>query len=175
MNTKAIIEACTRIQRDAIAGNEEAVRDAINQLYKLFWFGLPQIPDQPEYYRGEVDSHESVVRTRTDTNITTGMNAGMVMAGQRDQPDSEPKHTPGPWEHEPGLWLVQGGDGLDVAYIEEEIRPLETCMANAILIAAAPTMYEALHEALSALKPDATEEQRNRAHHKVSVALRSIE
>ena len=72
---------------------------------------------------------------------------------------SKPKHTPGPWKAERDTarnayaWKVTGAKGVveDIARLAlvDSVSQIE---ANAHLIAAAPTMYEALKAMLSQVK-----------------------
>ena len=80
------------------------------------------------------------------------------------------KHTPGPWTFDHDSYTVESG-GLIIASVctvddysglEEECKPqfAEECAANAVLIAAAPDLYEALDRALGAIN----DLYRERAH-----------
>jgi hypothetical protein len=67
-----------------------------------------------------------------------------------------PTHTPGPWDvNEPdskgGVW-VDSQDGLTVARVGGGVSPVAEAIANARLIAAAPTMLAACMSALRALE-----------------------
>ena len=60
---------------------------------------------------------------------------------------TSPAHTPGPWDVEPkgSRHFVDGADGLTVAYLDRAgVRERSEIEANARLIAAAPTLLEAL-------------------------------
>ena len=66
-----------------------------------------------------------------------------------------PAHTPGPWDVEPkgSRHFVDGADGLTVAYIDRAgVRERIEIEANARLIAAAPTLLEALEAVLPDLE-----------------------
>ena len=57
------------------------------------------------------------------------------------------QHTPGPWDVEPkgSRHFVDGADGLTVAYLDRAgVRERAEIEANALLIAAAPTMFDYL-------------------------------
>ena len=57
------------------------------------------------------------------------------------------QHTPGPWDVEPkgSRHFVDGADGLTVAYLDRAgVRDRAEIEANALLIAAAPTMFDLL-------------------------------
>lgn len=61
---------------------------------------------------------------------------------------SKPKHTPGPWTYAPSDRLSDGSDCIQIEHeggsIAEMQCPADAEEANARLIAAAPTLYEAL-------------------------------
>ena len=57
------------------------------------------------------------------------------------------QHTPGPWDVEPkgSRHFVDGADGLTVAYLDRAgVRERAEIEANALLIASAPDLLEAL-------------------------------
>jgi hypothetical protein len=78
---------------------------------------------------------------------------------------SETKFTPGPWRVEEGTTLVWGATSDETSYMkwpvaraelaqqwQKQGRPTEDeAEANARLIAAAPTLYEALEEAVACI------------------------
>ena len=66
-----------------------------------------------------------------------------------------PAHTPGPWDVEPkgSRHFVDGADGLTVAYLDRAgVRERSEIEANALLIAAAPELIEALEAVLPDLE-----------------------
>lgn len=57
------------------------------------------------------------------------------------------RHTPGPWKVErdgKDVWIMTDGRMISGSYVMDLERNLETDMANARLIAAAPEMYRLL-------------------------------
>jgi len=65
---------------------------------------------------------------------------------------SKPSHTPGPWtaaKHGPKLWQI---DAANDAVATTAFCYSQEVAANARLIAAAPDLYEALHNTLTLLR-----------------------
>lgn len=58
------------------------------------------------------------------------------------------KYTPGPWKHDDTWGLIVSDDGAEIAACHAgRTGDKSETLANAALIAAAPEMLEALHEA----------------------------
>lgn len=89
------------------------------------------------------------------------------------------KHTPGPWEvldvvaH--GLDIVSGTaeDGCEIATVHIECDTVEEAHANANLIAAAPTMLEALELAEKQLHDKVMNWADTKVYHAISQAIKA--
>ena len=104
---------------------------------------------------------------RTDTNRTMAdqtedTDAGSVSSsGSCEQADSEPKHTPGPWE----VWEPHGEVYVIPCDMDDNVARLlgspnwdwKELKANANLIAAAPELLEAAKLVLDELEYDSYE------------------
>ena len=65
------------------------------------------------------------------------------------------KHTPGPWiAHKRHIAAANGGIGLAVVHVNDDIVDAQTTDANAALIAAAPDLLSAARKALAAWTGD---------------------
>ena len=88
-------------------------------------------------------------------HVTGAIARGEAQAITEVPAPTSPAHTPGPWDVEPkgSRHFVDGADGLTVAYIDRAgVRERIEIEANARLIAAAPTLLEALEAVLPDLE-----------------------
>ena len=88
-------------------------------------------------------------------HVTGAIARGEAQAITEVPATPRPSHTPGPWDVEPkgSRHFVDGADGLTVAYLDRAgVRERIEIEANALLIAAAPELIEALEAVLPDLE-----------------------